>query len=63
MPIEAGALIVIGLYVLCLVVIWYISPRLPGAVGDTRARPWRRNVRFWASLVAVAQIVVYAVFS
>jgi hypothetical protein len=62
MPIEPGALIVMTLYGLCLFVIWYVSPRLPG-VEDGPTPPWWRNVRVWASLVATAQIVVYALFS
>ncbi len=60
--IEPAALIVIGLYCLCLVVIWYVSPRLPGASHEAR-QPWWRSVRVWASVVAVAQILVYALFS
>ena len=61
--IDAGALIVIGLYGLCLFVIWYVSPRLPGASSAADARPWWRNVKVWASFVALAQILVYALFS
>lgn len=62
MTIEPGALIVIGLYVVCLYVIWRVSPRLPGAQPGA-PRPWWRNVRVWASLVAAAQIVTYALLS
>lgn len=62
MSIEPGAFIVMALYGLCLCVIWYVSPRLPG-VEEGGPRPWWRNVRVWASFVATAQIVVYALFS
>jgi hypothetical protein len=62
MPIDPGGLVVMTLYGLCLFVIWYVSPRLPG-IDEGRPGPWWRNVRVWASLVATAQIVVYALFS
>jgi hypothetical protein len=62
MGIEPGALIVIALYGLCLFVIWRVAPRLPGIEPQAPA-PWWRDVRLWASFVAVAQIVVYALFS
>jgi hypothetical protein len=60
MGIEPGVLVVILMYALALAVILFVSPRLvaPAAVKA----PWFRNVRFWASLVAVAQMVVYAVW-
>jgi hypothetical protein len=59
MGIEPGPVVVILLYCLSLVVVLVVSPRLverksPGA--------WWRSVRFWASLVAAVQIVVYAVW-
>jgi len=61
MPIEPGAFLVILLYGLALYVILYVSPRLS---EELRVRaPWWRNVRFWASFVAVTQILVYAFFS
>lgn len=62
MPSEIGTAIVIALYGLCLIVIWVISPRLPGAALEVKAPFWR-NTRVWASFVAVAQMVVYLVFS
>jgi hypothetical protein len=62
MAVEPGALIVMALYGLCLFVIWYVSPRLPGVEAGPW-RPWWRNVRVWASVVATVQIVVYALFS
>jgi hypothetical protein len=62
MIIGPGALIVIALYGMCLYVIWYVSPRLPGAESEPR-NPWWRSTRFWASFVAIAQIVTYALFA
>lgn len=62
MTIEPGAIIVIALYSLCLLIIWTVSPRLPG-VDEGRPRRWWRNVRVWASFVAIVQILVYALFS
>ncbi len=60
MGIDAGALVVILLYVACLGVILFVSPKL---VAQQSSKPrWWRNVRLWASLVALAQIVVYAVW-
>lgn len=60
MGIEPGKMVVILLYALCLAMILFVSPKLvaPMAAKD----PWWRNVRFWASFVAVAQMVVYAVW-
>ena len=58
MPSELGTLIVVGLYSLCLYVIWGVSTRLPGAASEP-AVPFWRNTRIWASFVAVAQIAVY----
>ncbi len=59
MGMELGTLVVILLYALCLAMIVFVSPKL---VAPTAAKaPWWRNVRFWASLVAVVQMVVYAV--
>lgn len=62
MPVPVGTLIVISLYGLCLFVIWYISPRLPGAEAEP-PRPWWRSAKVWGSFVAVAQMIVYALFS
>jgi len=59
---EPGALLVIALYGVCLFVIWYVAPRLPGAETEP-PRAWWRNPRIWASFVAVAQMVVYALWS
>jgi len=62
MPSEIGTLAVVALYGLCLYVIWYVSPRLPGADRFPHV-PWWRSTRVWASFVAVAQIGVYLLFS
>jgi hypothetical protein len=55
--IEPGALAVTAL---SLYVIHHVSPRLSG--GRDTARWWRSST-FWATVVAAAQIVVYALFS
>jgi hypothetical protein len=60
MGIEPGALVVILLYAGCLAMIVFVSPKLVAPAAATRS--WWRNVRFWASLVAVAQMVVYAIW-
>jgi hypothetical protein len=60
MAIDPGALLVILLYAACLAVILMVSPKL--VAPGREVPPWYRNVRFWASLVAVAQIVLYAVW-
>jgi hypothetical protein len=62
MPVQVGTLIVVLLYVLVLFVVWYVSPRLPGAEHEPH-RPWWRDTKIWASFVAVAQIIVYVLFS
>jgi hypothetical protein len=58
--IEPGALAVTALFALSLYVIHHVSPRLSG--GRDTARWWRSST-FWATVVAAAQIVVYALFS
>lgn len=61
MPIEPGALLVISFYCLALYVILVVAPRLS---PDLRVpTPWYRNVRVWASFVAITQMIVYALFS
>jgi hypothetical protein len=57
---EPGALVVIALFLLALYVIRHVSPRL---TGSRDRAPWWRSVTFWASFVAMAQIVVYVLFS
>lgn len=59
MAIEPGALVVILLYLVSLIVVLAVSPRLIGAKAPA---PWWRSVRFWSSLVALVQIIVYAVW-
>lgn len=61
MPIDWGALVVVALYGAALYVVLVVSPRISAALRT--AVPWWRDVRFWASFVAVAQILVYALFS
>lgn len=58
---EPEALLVMSLYGLTLYVILYVSPRLTDTLKVSA--PWWRNVKFWASFVAVTQIIVYALFS
>ena len=60
MGVDPGALLVIVLYAACLAVILFVSPKLVASGSETP--PWWRNVRFWASFVAVVQMVVYAVW-
>jgi hypothetical protein len=60
MPISPGALVVIAFYSVALYVILVVSPRL--SAGLRVREPWWRSVRFWASFVAVTQILVYALF-
>lgn len=60
MRLEPGAVLVILLYLGSLVVVLYVSPKL--TEPDVEPKPFWRNVRFWASLVAVVQIVVYALW-
>ena len=60
MPIKPGALVVIAFYGLALYVILIVAPRLTESLRVPV--PWYRNVRFWASFVAITQIVVYALF-
>ncbi len=60
MGIEPGAVVVILLYAAALAVILLVSPKLSAPTAP--AAPWWRNVRFWASLIAIVQMVVYAVW-
>lgn len=59
---DPGALAVILLYVMALVVILWVSPTFSEAPTTKAGPPFWRNVRFWASFVAVAQILVYAIW-
>jgi hypothetical protein len=60
MMLDAGALVVIALFGLSLYVMLVVSPRLAGGRDRT---PWWRSATFWGCFVALAQIVVYALFS
>jgi hypothetical protein len=60
--VNPGSLVVIVLYLLALVVILWVSPRYSETPTGAAAPPFWRNVRFWASFVAVAQILVYAIW-
>ncbi|HSF19447.1 MAG TPA: hypothetical protein VLK65_28245 [Vicinamibacteria bacterium] len=60
MSVSPEALVVILFYSCCLGVIWLVSPKL--AKPRPEPVPWWRSVRFWASLVAGVQIVVYALW-
>jgi hypothetical protein len=59
MSLDPGPLVVALLYGLSLFVVLVVSRRFPEAAAPA---PWWRNVRFWASFVAVVQILVYAVW-
>jgi hypothetical protein len=61
MPIEPEGLLVMAMYGAALYVILYVAPRLSGSLRAPA--PWWRNVRFWAAFVAIAQMIVYALFS
>ncbi len=61
MSFHLRALTVMSLYGLALFVVWHVSPKLTSALRVQP--PFWRNVKFWASFVAVTQIIVYALFS
>jgi hypothetical protein len=61
MMFHPRAITVMALYGLALYVILRVSPRLSKTLQVPV--PWWRNVRFWASFVAITQIVIYALFS
>lgn len=61
MSIDAGAAVVILLYVLTLAAVLFVSPRLETEFREKA--PFWRSPRFWASLVAVVQIIIYALWS
>jgi hypothetical protein len=58
--IEPAALVVVLLYGVCLWVILVISPKL--LAPSEAYRPFWRSARFWAALVAVVQMAVYAIW-
>ena len=53
-----ASLVVIVAYLAVLAVILFPPKQL--RAEETKKPPWWRNVRFWASLVIVVQIGVYA---
>jgi len=55
-----GVLVVILAYLAVLAVILYPPKNL--RTEETEHAPWWRDVRFWASVVVVAQIAVYAIW-
>jgi hypothetical protein len=55
-----ASLIVILAYLAVLAVVLFPPKNLRSE--DEEGVPWWRNVRFWASVVVVAQIAVYAVW-
>ncbi len=55
-----GSLVVILAYVSFLAVILFPPRNL--RTEETEDAPWWRNVRFWASVVVVVQIAVYAIW-
>jgi hypothetical protein len=60
MPIEPGALVVVLLYAGCLAIILFVSPKL--GTRSAASLPWWKRVRLWAALVALVQLLVYAVW-
>ncbi len=55
-----GPLVVILTYLVVLAVILFPPRNL--RTEETGGAPWWRDVRFWASVVVVAQITVYAIW-
>ena len=55
-----ASLIVILAYLAVLAVVLFPPKNLRSE--EEESAPWWRNVRFWASVVVVAQIAVYAVW-
>jgi len=55
-----GALVVILAYLAVLAVILFPPKNL--RTEEYEDAPWWRNVRFWASVVVVVQIAVYAIW-
>jgi hypothetical protein len=57
-PAWAGKAAFIGAFLALVVVLVLLPPRL---AGESAGRPpWWRNVRFWAILIALTQIALYA---
>ncbi|MCL4176440.1 MAG: hypothetical protein KJ072_01660 [Verrucomicrobia bacterium] len=58
LPTWTGKAAFIGAFVLLVVVLVLLPPRLAGETG--RVVPWWRRVRLWAVVVALIQIAIYA---
>jgi hypothetical protein len=58
LPAWTGKAAFISAFVVLVVVLVLLPPRLAGETG--RAVPWWRRVRLWAVVVALIQIAIYA---
>jgi hypothetical protein len=58
LPAWTGKAAFISAFVLLVVVLVLLPPRLAGETG--LVVPWWRRVRLWAVVVALIQIVIYA---
>jgi len=56
-----ASLIVILAYLAVLAMVLF-PPKNLRSEEEEESAPWWRNVRFWASVVVVAQIAVYAIW-
>lgn len=54
----AGQAAFIGTFLLLVMVLVLLPPRLAGETGEVV--PWWRRVRLWAILIALTQMVFYA---
>jgi hypothetical protein len=55
---SAGKAAFIGTFLLLVVVLALLPPRLAGEAG--RMVPWWKRARLWAILIALTQMVIYA---
>lgn len=58
LPAWTGKVAFISTFVVLVVVLVLLPPRLAGETG--RVVPWWRRVRLWAVVVALIQIAIYA---
>ncbi len=58
LPVWTGKAAFIGAFVLLVVVLVLLPPRLTGESG--LVVPWWRRARLWAVVVALIQIAIYA---
>lgn len=58
LPAWTGKVAFISAFVVLVVVLVLLPPRLAGETG--RVVPWWRRVRLWAVVVALIQIAIYA---